>query len=125
MVNPRQTLGIVEVTVNGKALNIVPGTATLDFGGPRRKTQRGDRGANFSVEKVEAAVECEVYFDPATRLAEYNKQESVTVVARCDTGQVYTLAQAWLEGEIQPKAGDGGKHKLRYVADQAQEAGGA
>lgn len=125
MVNPRQTLGIVEITVNGKPLNIVPGTGVFDKGGEYRKDQNGDQQHNFSVEKKPATVECEVFFGPTTRLADYEKMSDVTVVVRCDTGQVYTMANAWESSDGRGvKAGDGGKHKLRFTADKAQESGG-
>ncbi|MBS4046188.1 MAG: phage tail tube protein [Alphaproteobacteria bacterium] len=126
MVNPRQRLGVVEITVNGTPLDIVPGSATFDKGGKRRKTQNGDQGANFSVEFAPAKVEAEIFYGPGTRLANYENMDDLTVVVRCDTGQTYTMANAWEASDDRGiKAGDGGKHKLVFNADHkmVKEAG--
>lgn len=115
MTNPHKRLGVVELTVNGKLLDTVPGTVTIDIGGKRRVTQDGDQGANFSTKLVGSKVEGEVFFGPNTRLADYGNLEDCTVVARCDTGQTYTIANAWeASDDLKVKAGDGGKHKIMF-----------
>ncbi|WP_374631815.1 phage tail tube protein [Ferrovibrio sp.] len=122
-INPNQALGAVEVTINGKAMNIVPGTAMFTRGGYTRKSENGDKGPMFIQERVAARLEFEVFFTAATNLADYGNLGNCTAVARCDTGQVFTFSNAALIGDQEIKAGDGGKHKLEFHAAQAVPTG--
>jgi len=122
-INPNQGLGVVEVTINGKAVSVVPGTVMFTRGGFIAKSENGDTGPVIVRERVPARLEFETFFTPLTRLADYGNMRNATVVYRADTGQVYTMANAALIGDQEIKAGDGGKHKLEFHAAQSVETG--
>lgn len=123
MASKNQALGILEISVNGVMLNIAPGSGTFDPGGFGRNRQEGESQTMFSRKRRGAKAKCEAFFTSETSLKAYGDMSDCTVVVRCDTGQVYTMANAFLEdGDgLEIKGGEGGKHELTFGSNPATE----
>ena len=110
MANPNQVTGRVFVTVNGQRLASKEG-AKLDIGGVTRTGVKGDTGVHGYMEATEIPfIECTISHMAATDLEAIAAFSMESVVFQTDTGQTYSLSQAWLakppelsKGEVQLK----------------------
>lgn len=112
--------GKAEVKVDGQAL-FVDESSKLMTGGVKRNTVKGDSVYGYAEETMEASVELNVFIGANTDIDAINAMDDVTVMFKCDTGQTYALAHAWLESPVEPAAAtSGGKTPLKFVAPKAE-----
>jgi hypothetical protein len=113
--------GRAKVTVNGQEM-LVENDSSLDTGGVKRNTVKGDRVYGFAEETAEAMVEMHTYIDANTDIDALNAMSDVTVLFQLDTGQNYVLPHAWLAEPVKPTAANnGGKATLKFAAASAEK----
>lgn len=108
MANPNQVTGRVFIMVDGVRLASKEG-AKLNLGGVSRTGVAGDSGVHGFSEKTEIPfVECAISHKGDTDLEAIAAFNDETVIFQTDTGQTYTLRNAWLakppeltKGEVQ------------------------
>ena len=117
-----QRLGKALIKVDGQLLESRPG-AKLDIGGVVRDPVVGANSVHGFAEKIkEAVVECEISMGPETNIGAMAGWSDVTVVFECDTGQVYTVRNAWLTEPPVVTAEEGGKVPLKFAGPPADLA---
>lgn len=119
-----KVLGRATVKVDGDVLLIDNG-AKFNLGGVTRKIVKGTEVHGFAEESVEPSIEVVATVNGKTSLARWGKIENATVTFEADTGQIWSLANAWLEAPPEVTAGEGGKVTLKFVAAKAEEQTGA
>lgn len=116
-------VGIVHILVNGKLLESLPG-ASIDVGGAVRTPVVGSsRVLGYTEAIKQAEVECEVAVGAGTSLRELSQIAGATLTFRCDTGQVYNVAEACLQEPPKLTAGEG-KAGLKFFGQPADEVAG-
>lgn len=112
--------GKAEVKVDGQTL-YTDENSKLTTGGKKRNTVKGNRVYGFAEETMEASVELNIFIDANTDIDAINAMDDVTVMFKCDTGQTYVLAHAWVESPLEPAAAtSGGKTPVKFVAPKAE-----
>lgn len=115
-------LGIVRIKVNAALLESLPG-ASINIGGVTRKAVTGgNRMLGYTEEITPAEVECEVAMGVGTSLVEMGKWADVQLNFECDTGQVYTVRDAFVVEPPKATAGEG-KATLKFSGQPADEMG--
>lgn len=117
------THGKAFIKVDGKLLLTLPG-AKLDLGGVERKAVIGANGVHGFTETTKPAMlECEVSLTAGYSLAQLGKITGATVTYEADTGQTYSVNNAFVTDTMQVTAADGGKVPIKLCGDPAQELG--
>jgi hypothetical protein len=111
MANPLKRLGKAKIKIADSQVESVPG-ATLDPGGDSRSTVIGANGVlGFSETPVASHLEFSVAikagFDPLSLHV-----DDASVVFTADTGQVYTISNAW---SLSPPVLDSSNGTAKYV----------
>lgn len=118
-----QRLGKAYIKVDAGLLETMPG-AKLDPGGVTRTTVVGNnRVLGYSTKPKQARLECQIALGSNTSLEALGKIENATITFECDTGQTYTLRNAWLTDTPNVTDGDGGQVPLIFEAPPAEEMG--
>ena len=89
-------LGKVIIKLGSARLETMPG-ATLDPGGETAATQIGSNeilGPSYTPKQ--SRLECTVSQGTSTSVDDFRRGEIVSYQFECDTGQLYSVAQAWL-----------------------------
>lgn len=106
MANPNQRLGKARIKVNGVELETMPG-ATLDLGGVTRTTVVGANAVLGPTETPKPArVECSVSLRAGQSAADLNT-DNATITFIGDTGQVWSIPNAWSMETPVVNSGDG------------------
>jgi hypothetical protein len=118
----QQRLGKVTIKIRGQKIDSMPG-ASLSFGGVSRKTVKGSNEIlGFSEEPEEATIECTVSLGKGTSVKDLDFDDA-TATFECDTGQVYSLANAWSADVLKLSSSDGGPISLKVVSKKCEEVG--
>lgn len=115
-----KVFGQATVKVDGATL-LIDRDAALDFGGVKRNVVKGTIVQGYAEEAMEASVDVKATIDSKASLAQWAAINAATVTFEMDTGQVYSLANAWLEEPPKATGGDGGKVPLKFVSDRCEE----
>lgn len=114
-------LGRVWIRSNGASLETMPG-ATLLLGGVTRSPVIGSNAVlGYSEAMTPAEVECEVSVGAGISLKAMGELAGVLLTFECDTGQIYSIANASLQDP--PKIGGQGTVALKFFGDPAEEMG--
>ncbi len=116
-----QLLGRATIKWDGNVLKTDKG-AKLNMGGVERKPIEGDTVHGFAEETKAPFVECNVNLGKGDSLQEIKDITDATVVFECDTGQVYTLCNAWSSIPPEITAGEGGKVPVKFYGMKCDEA---
>lgn len=117
----KKLLGKAYIRVDGKLLETMAG-AKLDLGGETRETVVGNNAVlGHTGKPKQAKLECEIAVGQGVSLDELRKVEDATVTFEADTGQTYTLKNAWLVEPPVLTDGEGGKVPLVFEATPADE----
>lgn len=114
-------LGKATIKIGGVTLETMPG-ATLDPGGIARETQVGaNEVLGYTEKPKQSRIECTVSIRAGVSVAELQKA-GVSLLFAGDTGQVWSVGQAWC---IEPPAVDSGAGTARliYEGTPAEEVG--
>lgn len=115
-----QRLGKVRLKVAGALVDSMPG-ATLDLGGnTRNPVIGGNKVLGYAETPKEARVEFQVSVARGTSLQAFDTTDA-TITFESDTGQVWSLANAWLVEPPKLTASEGGPVQLVYAAERAEE----
>ncbi len=88
--------------------------------GLKRNIVKGADVYGYTEEVQEATVVASFFHGNGLTLAGFKKMTDVTVVFKCDTGAVYTLANAWCS-EIGDLTAKDGKVQVTFAAAKADE----
>lgn len=117
------THSMAYIKYDSKLLDSMPG-AKLDLGGETREPVIGDNKILGYATKIKpSTLECEVALTQGTKLADLAGITNATLTYEADTGQTYSIRNAFLTEPPQVSAGDGGKVSLKFAGDPAQEMG--
>ena len=108
--------GIVTIEVDGETLESEAG-ATISIGGVTREAVITETGNVFGMEtQVPGTIECSILHVTNTDLVRLASLTDVTINFKCDTGQVYTVADGFL---TEPPSLSGGKASLKFAGKAA------
>lgn len=108
--------GIVTLELDGETLESEAG-ATLSVGGFTREALITETGNVYPMEtQVPATVECSVLHVTGTDLVKLATLTEAVLNFKCDTGQVYTITQAFLQ---EPPSLSAGKVPLKFAGKAA------
>ena len=113
-------IGKATIKAAGNTLNSMPG-AKLNLGGVSREPVVGaNKVLGYAEKVVEASVECTVSLGQGESLKKLDFSDA-TVTFIADTGQVWSLPNAFLTNTLEVTAQDGGGVLLKMVAERAEE----
>jgi hypothetical protein len=116
-----QVLGSVNIKVNGQMLRSNPG-AKLELGGPMREAVLGTKVVHGYHEKVqEAKLECEITLARGDSLDDIRNITDATLIFEADSGQSWSIANAFLTEPPVVNEGEGGKVALKFSGDPAEQ----
>lgn len=119
-----QFIGKATIKVGGNTLNTLPG-AKLNLGGFTREPVVGSTKVLGYSEKVEPSmIDCSVALAKGQSLKGLDFSDA-TVTFLADTGQVWSLANAFLSSPLEVTAQDGGSIALKIVAERCEEVSAA
>lgn len=109
--------GRVVFEVDGEVLESEAG-ATINVGGVNREPVISETGKVLSMESsVPATAECSILHMDSTDLVAIAALEGVTLNFKCDSGQMYTMKNAFL---TEPPSLSGGKAALKWAGEAAK-----
>lgn len=115
--NPNLMGKVVELIVNGVSLDIQE-DAEFTKDGYERTEEKGATKMGFHRSRVPAQVKASVKLKSGLSLGDLAAWEDLAVTVRLDSGQAYTMNNAW--NKIAPVA-KGGVVPVELIADRAQE----
>lgn len=115
--NPNLMGKVTELIVDGLALDIQE-DAEFTMSGYERTEEKGSTRISFHRSRVPATVKASVKLKADVSLATIAAWENVSVTVRLDSGQAYTMNNAW--NKLAPVA-KGGYVPVELFADRAQE----
>ncbi len=107
--NPNMKFGEAEVKTDGAVRRLVD--VKYKMGGLTRKSL--DNGMGFVHTRSDGTLSGKMYLSAGESIEEIRALGDVTLVWSLDTGQVYTAAHAWLEGDPEPSS-DGFDVEFRF-----------
>ena len=115
-----QLLGRATIKYDGTTLRTEKG-AKLNMGGVERKVVEGDTVHGFTEETKAPFIDCNINLGKGDSLQEIRDITNSTVTFECDTGQVYTLCEAWSSVPPEITTGDGGKVPVKFYGMKCDE----
>jgi hypothetical protein len=116
-----QKLGKAYIKVDGALLETMPG-AKLDLGGVLREPVMGNNNVLGYAEKPkESRLECEIAVASGTNLEKLRLATSATITFEADTGQLWSISNAWLTEPPVITDGEGGRVPLKFAGPPANE----
>lgn len=115
-----QVLGRATIKYNGNVLLTDKG-AKLNMGGVERKPVEGDTVHGYAEECKAPFIDCNISLRKGDSLKEITDITDATVTFEADTGQVYTLINAWSSVPPEITAGEGGKIPVKFYAMKCDE----
>lgn len=116
-----QVLGRATIKWDGNTLETAKG-ASLDLGGTKQNTVIYGRKIGYAEETVPALVECQTALEAGMSLDRLRAIRSATITFLCDTGQTYTVRDAYLTDPVKLKDGNGGEVELKFAGQPADES---
>ena len=115
-----QHIGKATIKVGGRTLKSLPG-AKLRLGGVTRTPVIGDNGVfGYSEAHVEPMLECSIALGKGESAKGLDFADE-TVTFEADTGQVWSLGNAFVVDSIEVNAKDGGSIPLKIAAKTCEE----
>lgn len=118
-----KVLGRATIKWDGNALLTDKG-AKLNMGGVERKPVEGDTTHGYAEDTKTPFIECQISLAKGASLAEIRDITEATVTFEADTGQIYTLTEAWVSAPPEATAGDGGKIPVKFYGMKCDEVTG-
>ncbi|MGN7832663.1 phage tail tube protein [Pseudoxanthomonas sp. 22568] len=121
MANPLKRLGKAKIKMGGVTLETMPG-ATLDIGGTTRTSQVGANAVlGFTEAEKQSRLECTVSIKGGTRVEDLHVEDA-TITFEADTGQNWSIRNAW---SVETPVVDSGAGTARFVFEgpAAEEIG--
>jgi hypothetical protein len=115
-----QVLGRATIKYNGNTLLTDKG-AKLNMGGVERKAVEGDTVHGYAEEVKAPFIDCNISLRRGASLQAIVDITDATVTFEADTGQVYTLTNAWSSVPPEITAGDGGKVPVKFYGMKCDE----
>lgn len=116
-----QLIGRAFISVNGERVRSEPG-ATIDIGGVMRETVIGDIGVDgYAETPKQAVVDMSVSVGRGEGVARYRDLNDTSITFECDTGQVFSVRNAWLTEPPIITGQNGGQVKLKFEGPPAEE----
>lgn len=115
-----QTLGIIDITWRGRRLDVEKG-AKLMLGGIKNNPVTFGRMVGRAQEFVASEITATVPFRRGQSIGDVFAVTEGELIAECDTGQIFTWADAFLVDRPTLTGGEGGKIELKWQAGEAQE----
>lgn len=112
-------LGLVDVVVDGNTL-LSGDDATLDPGGLTRPVVKGSKVHGYQEQVQEAKLEVNVAIDASFSIDTFRKITSATINFVADTGQQWSMQNAWCSEPPQINQKDG-KAKVTFMGPPAEE----
>lgn len=119
-ISPNQYLGRAKIRFDGKELETMPG-ASINLGGPEKKPVVKQYGVGFSESNAPGSVTATVPISEATPIEEIRQISDATITYTTDVGKKWLIRNAFAEGVIEIKAGDGGEAQIKLTGDPAEE----
>ncbi|EHK1092688.1 phage tail tube protein [Salmonella enterica subsp. enterica serovar Poona] len=99
MADSSQLMGRALIRANGQELPSLDG-ATMTPSSDAREVLKGYRVLGFQVSPQEAHLECKIQQTPGgVSVDDINAMDNVTVTFEADTGETWTIANAWSDGK--------------------------
>lgn len=117
--NPNQVMGRALIRVNGAEIPTLDGS-TLTPSSIPREVKKGYRVLGFAyTDPQEAMVECKIQqTQSGPSVDDINAMDNVTVTFQSDTGETWTLVNAWSDGKA--KVTDKGEIDANFIAKTSQ-----
>ena len=115
-----QVLGRATIKYNGNTLLTDKG-AKLNMGSVERKVVEGDTVHGYAEDAKAPFIDCKISLRRGASIKEIHDITNATVTFEADTGQVYTLIDAWSSIPPEIEAGDGGKVPLKFYGMKCDE----
>ena len=96
MANPHRKLNLLDVQINGQAMTIEKVSA-FELGGFKRESAVSDSGVYFKRGQKQFKLTMTIIIREGSKLADFQNIEDATVIVTSDTGQSYTVSNAWVE----------------------------
>ncbi len=116
-----QYLGRATIAYDGKTLD-TQRSAKLNLGGQSRKPVIGTNSVGYAEELVPATLECEVNVGKDTPIEDIRNITNATVTFRGDIGRTWVVREAFVEDVLELSEGEGGKMKVKFTGNPAEEA---
>ncbi|ECR7610286.1 phage tail protein [Salmonella enterica] len=101
MADSNQLMGRALIRANGQELPTLDG-ATMTPSSDAREVVKGYRVLGFQVSPQEAHLECKIQQTPdGVSVDDINAMDNVTITFEADTGETWTIANAWSDGKSQ------------------------
>lgn len=115
-----QSLGVVDVIWNGVKFAAEKG-ANFKQGGLVNKAVYAGRQTFRSQEPMASVVSCSTPFLGSSSIEAILAPGEAELQFVCDTGQTYVIANAFIVEQIELTGGEGGKMKLTWNGNKAEE----
>lgn len=116
-----QVLGRATIKWDGNTIETAKG-AMLDLGGTKQNTVVYGRKIGYAEETMPGKVECQTALEAGLSLDKLRAIRSATITFICDTGQVYTVRDAYITEPPKLKDGAGGEVDLKFEGQPADES---
>lgn len=113
-------LGRATIKWDGNTLRTEKGSK-LNMGGVERKPVEGDTVHGYTEEIKAPFIDCNINLAAGDSLQEIKDITDATVCFECDTGQVYTLTNAWSSVPPEITSGEGGKIPVKFYGMTCDE----
>lgn len=115
-----QFIGKATIKVGGNTMHTLPG-AKLNIGGETREPVIGStKVLGFSSKVEPAMIDCSVALAKGQSLRALDFSDA-TATFIADTGQVWSLGNAFLSSPLEVTAQDGGSVALKIIAERCEE----
>ena len=121
MANPHRKLSLLDVQINGQAMTIAKVTA-FELGGFKRESALSDSGVYFKRSQKPFKLTMTIIIREGSKLADFQNIEDATVIVTSDTGQSYTVSNAWVE-QADAISGSEGTLTITLAGNPAIEVG--
>ncbi|MGA5655263.1 phage tail tube protein [Rahnella contaminans] len=116
--NPNQLMGRALIRANGMELATLDGS-TFTPAGVTRTTVKGYRVLGYQEAVQEAHLECKIQQSPGgTSVDDINAMNNVTITFVADTGESWTIPNAWCDGGC--TLGDKGEIDAKFTGKTSQ-----
>ena len=115
-----QTLGVVDIVWKGRTIPVEKG-AKITLGGLKNNPVIYGRWVDRAQEMVATEVEAVTNLRRGDRLSDLMSPDEGELQVVCDTGQTFTVRDAFLVDPVSATGGEGGKVNLKWSGPEAEE----
>lgn len=115
-----QVLGVIDIVWKGRTIPVEKG-AKITLGGLKNSPVIYGRRVDRAQEGVATTVEAVTNLRRGERLRDLYGPEEGELQVVCDTGQTFTIRDAFLTEPIAATGGEGGKIPLNWAGSEAEE----